>query len=135
MQENAGGSVMSDPNLSIGASSSSILAAAGRQVRSPATEPSDQLLGNTDSKASEADVSAVSFSVEKLEELIAVANQALEGSNNKLRFQIDETRNRPTVSVVNHVSGDVIRQLPSEELIRISKSIELMKGILFDITA
>lgn len=73
-----------------------------------------------------------SLSLEKMQEIIQVANAAMEGANNSLRFQVDESLSQPIVSVVDQNSGDVIRQLPSEEIVRISRSIESMRGILFD---
>ena len=73
-----------------------------------------------------------SLTLEKMQEIIQVANAAMEGANNSLRFQVDESLSQPIVSVVDQKSGDVIRQLPSEEIVRISRSIESMRGILFD---
>lgn len=69
---------------------------------------------------------------EKLRDVLKFANEALEGAENSLRFRIDESIDRPVVSVVDKDTGDIIRQLPSEELLRIAKSIETMKGVLFD---
>lgn len=74
------------------------------------------------------------LTLEKMEAIIQVANAALESANNSLKFQMDDSLNRPIVSVVDQDSGEVIRQLPSEELVRIARSIESMRGVLFDST-
>jgi flagellar protein FlaG len=71
-------------------------------------------------------------SLEKMQEIVQVANAAMDGANNSLRFQVDESLSQPIVSVVDQNTGDVIRQLPSEEIVRISRGIESMRGILFD---
>lgn len=77
-------------------------------------------------------VESLELSAERIAQIAKVANATLEAANNSLRFRIDESVKRPIVSVVDQESGQVIRQLPSEELVRISQSIESMRGILFD---
>lgn len=72
------------------------------------------------------------LSPEEMQEVIEVANAALKNANNSLQFQIDESLEQPIVSVVDQDSGEVIRQLPSEEIVRISRSIDSMRGVLFD---
>ena len=72
------------------------------------------------------------LSPEDMREVIEVANAALKNANNSLQFQIDESLEQPIVSVVDQDSGEVIRQLPSEEIVRISRSIDSMRGVLFD---
>jgi flagellar protein FlaG len=72
------------------------------------------------------------LSPEEMQEVIDVANAALKNANNSLQFQIDESLEQPIVSVVDQDSGEVIRQLPSEEIVRISRSIDSMRGVLFD---
>jgi len=36
------------------------------------------------------------------------------------------------ISVTDEATGEVIRQVPGEAIIRIAHSIEMMKGVLFD---
>ena len=79
-----------------------------------------------DPKVSEA------FSVENIERAIENANGALKGANNSLRFQVDQSINRPIVSVVDQDSGKVIRQFPSEEMVRVTQNIDSLRGIIFD---
>lgn len=86
--------------------------------------------------ATESKVSGVEapkkLSREEMQEVIDVANAALKNANNSLQFQIDDSLEQPIVSVVDQDSGEVIRQLPSEEIVRISRSIDSMRGVLFD---
>ena len=82
--------------------------------------------------ANKVSVETLELSAERIAQIAKVANATLEVANNSLRFRIDESVKRPIVSVVDQESGQVIRQLPSEELVRISHSIESMRGILFD---
>ena len=75
-----------------------------------------------------------SVSLSEIKEIVAVANATLQIMNNSLKFRVDEVVEKPIVTVVDQDSGKVVRQLPSEELVRIAHSIESMKGVLFDAT-
>ena len=73
------------------------------------------------------------ISPEKLGELIRELEAKLPTTASKgLRFQMDETLNRPIVSVVDKESGQILRQLPTEEVVRAARNIDYMRGILFD---
>ncbi|OUU55061.1 MAG: hypothetical protein CBC12_00835 [Candidatus Puniceispirillum sp. TMED52] len=72
------------------------------------------------------------LSTANVKRTIELANDALKNTNNSLRFQMDETLNQPIVRVVNEENGEVIRQLPSEETVRVARNIESLRGILFD---
>lgn len=76
---------------------------------------------------------AETISPEKLGQLIRELEEQLPTTASKgLRFQMDETLNRPIVSVVDKDSGQVLRQLPTEEVVRSARNIDYMRGILFD---
>ena len=76
---------------------------------------------------------AETISPEKLGQLIRELEEQLPTTASKgLRFQMDETLNRPIVSVVDKESGQVLRQLPTEEVVRAARNIDYMRGILFD---
>ena len=76
---------------------------------------------------------AETISPEKLGQLIRELEEQLPTTSSKgLRFQMDETLNRPIVSVVDKESGQVLRQLPTEEVVRAARNIDYMRGILFD---
>ena len=76
---------------------------------------------------------AETISPEKLGQLIRELEEKLPTTASKgLRFQMDETLNRPIVSVVDKESGQVLRQLPTEEVVRAARNIDYMRGILFD---
>ncbi|KAB7684575.1 flagellar protein FlaG [Plesiomonas shigelloides] len=58
-------------------------------------------------------------------------NEFMRGMNRQLSFHLDEDLNRQVVSVVDRESGDVIRQLPSEEMLELAKKMaDQMAGIL-----
>ena len=72
------------------------------------------------------------ISPERLADLVEKIRQAMPSTENSLQFRIDEVLDRPVVSVIDEKSGQVIRQLPSDEVVRAARNIEYMRGVLFD---
>lgn len=70
--------------------------------------------------------------VKNLEEAVDVLNEALAKDPVALKFSIDEILNRPVVSVISETTGEVIHQLPQDEVMRAVKNIDRMRGILFE---
>lgn len=75
---------------------------------------------------------ADALSVENIEKALESINGALKNANNSLRFQIDNSVSQPIISVVDQDSGEILRQYPSEEVVRISRNIDSLRGVLFD---
>jgi flagellar protein FlaG len=67
-----------------------------------------------------------------LQEAIDHINNLMRDGGRNLRFAVDETLNRPIVQVKKVDSGEVIRQIPSEVVVRIAHSIEDLKGMLLN---
>jgi flagellar protein FlaG len=59
-------------------------------------------------------------------------NRQLEASAQNLRFSLDESTGKLIVRVVDTATGDVIRQVPSEELLAINRSLDRLQGLLLD---
>ena len=57
-------------------------------------------------------------------------DRKLAESFSDLRISIDETLNRPVIRVVNANSGELVRQVPSEEALRIAKRLDALSGLL-----
>jgi len=73
------------------------------------------------------------ISPEKLATVIKELEAKLQTTASKaLHFEKDEILNRQIVSVIDRESGEIIRQLPPEELLRAARNIDYMRGILFD---
>ena len=77
-------------------------------------------------------MTTVTISPERLSELVDQLRAAMPEQAKSLRFHVDDVLDRPVVTVVDKNSGAVIRQLPSEEVVRAIHNIEYMRGILFD---
>ena len=59
-------------------------------------------------------------------------NKALEEIPTTLSFQRDETSNRFVVNVADISTGEIIRQIPGDAVLRIARQLESLKGIIFD---
>ena len=59
-------------------------------------------------------------------------NKALEKIPTTLAFQVDETSNRFIVNVADISTGELIRQIPGDTVLRIARQLESLKGIIFD---
>ncbi len=57
-------------------------------------------------------------------------NQRFKDSRTDLRFSIDEDSGRTVVSVVDAQDGTVLRQMPTEEALRVSKALDEALGTL-----
>ena len=70
--------------------------------------------------------------LEQLKEAASRLQQAVETTPTRLKFSVDEVGSRFVISVTDDATGELIRQVPGEAIIRIAHSIEMMKGVLFD---
>ena len=103
------------------------------EIQGPtAPKPIEQTRELNDKAASAMELAADSHSPERLAELVDMLQKAIPANSNSLRFRIDEVLDRPVVSVIDEKSGELIRQLPSDEVIRAAHNIEKMRGIIFD---
>ena len=58
-------------------------------------------------------------------------NSSLEQLGRDLNFSVDQRLNKYVVVVQNKESGEIIRQIPDEEALRMAHRIEDLKGIIF----
>lgn len=68
----------------------------------------------------------------QLEDIVSRLNQQLSDSGRALGFRLDSVLNRPVVTVTNQSTGEVVRQIPTEVVVRVAHSIEALKGLIFD---
>lgn len=61
---------------------------------------------------------------QNLEEALSEVNEFVQARNKQLNFSIDEDSGRQVVKVTDSESGDVIRQIPTEEVLDLSRRIQ-----------
>jgi flagellar protein FlaG len=59
-------------------------------------------------------------------------NEQMTASKTGLGFSVDKSLNTPVVTVRNTATGEVVRQIPTETVVRLAHSIDDMKGILLN---
>ena len=69
-----------------------------------------------------------------LDEAIEKLNQQVERNGRGLNFAIDERLNRPIITVRSTATGEVVRTIPNEVVIKVAHNIEDIKGLLMDHT-
>jgi flagellar protein FlaG len=77
----------------------------------------------------EADVVATSPSREQLDRAVSEVKKALAPVARNLQFSIDDATGRSVVKVVDATTNEVIRQMPSEELLAITRSLDKLSGL------
>jgi len=71
------------------------------------------------------------FTLEQKQRALEEINQVMGAFAISVRFQIDPADQQVVIKVVDQESGKVIRQFPSEEVVRMSKALDNLKGLLF----
>lgn len=59
-----------------------------------------------------------------------MANKAMELNKSNLKFMMDPNSTKPVVQIVDQETQEVLKQIPSVEMLKIAKAIEKMQGIL-----
>lgn len=72
---------------------------------------------------------------EKLAEVVERLNERMREMKRSLRFSVDDTSGHIVVKVVDKDTDEVIRQIPSEEMLAIMKHINDFDGQIFDARA
>ena len=67
---------------------------------------------------------------QELQRAVSAANAAFKALSNNLEFSVDDQTGRSIVRVVDTSTGQVIRQLPSPEMLAIAKAIDRLQGLL-----
>ena len=72
---------------------------------------------------------------QNLQEAVKMLNQQMSSTKRGLGFQVDEAVGGPVVTVRSADSGEVVRQIPNEVVVRVAHNIEKVKGLLFSAKA
>jgi len=65
-----------------------------------------------------------------LEEMVKKANDFIQPFNNALQFSIDKDTGTTIVKVIDIGTKEVIKQIPSEEMLGLTKALDQLKGLL-----
>ena len=79
-------------------------------------------------QSAEVEKSALENAVKKLNDFVAPAVQAI-------RFELDQNTERMVVKVIDSVSQRVLRQIPNEQVLVMSQTIDKLQGLVVNHTA
>lgn len=68
----------------------------------------------------------------QIESAVREINTSLQARSISLRFEVDEDTDKLIVKVVDAANGEVIRQIPNEEVVRIAKVMGKAPGLLMN---
>ena len=66
-----------------------------------------------------------------VESAVASMQESTQAMQRNLAFSIDDSTGRMVVKVTDSASGEVIRQMPTEEALRLAESLDEMRSLLF----
>lgn len=66
-----------------------------------------------------------------LQEAVATLNSSVQPWSRQLKFEIDEDSGRVVIQVLDAQSGEVIRQIPGEEVMEMSMAMGRLKDLAF----
>ncbi len=70
---------------------------------------------------------------EELSEAVETMRQLVESkAPNSLQFSIDDATGRTVVKISDAKTGETIRQIPSEEMLELARSLDKMQGMLLE---
>ena len=83
-------------------------------------------------KIQDRSVEVISSIAGDLDEAIQVLNESLAKTPTKAVISKDEELNRFIVKIADKKSGEIMREIPPEALLKFARHLEELKGILFD---
>lgn len=72
---------------------------------------------------------------EGLREVVAAANRAVKSLQNAVELSLDAKSGQPIVRVVDTETGELIRQIPTEEVLELRRALDRIAGLLIQRTA
>lgn len=104
-----------------------------RPPQAPGSGPAAQVVGQA--AAAEPAAPKVQFDPKKMQASLTEAvdrlNSMMEKQRRGLGFSIDDRLNMTVVTVKDTNTGEVVRQIPGEAVLRVAHRIEDLKGILY----
>jgi len=75
------------------------------------------------------------LSLAEMSDVVQKANQAMIKSGSDLKFSMDQENGKPIVQIIDRETDKVLRQIPSVEMLALSKALEKMQGVLMSRSA
>jgi|GWRWMinimDraft_3_1066011.scaffolds.fasta_scaffold36371_1 flagellar protein FlaG len=117
-----------------------VISGGAASLTSPAVQPSpDRVSAENTSKVAAPSVQVAASAVQavspaeerqKVKQAVEQVNKAVPSFSHNLQFSVDEDTNKNIVRVVDTESGELIRQIPAQEIIEIAKALDKLQGMI-----
>ncbi len=97
----------------------------------PASDIPERGASGFAANGSDAAAGNTSASPAQLQAAIMAANRALQVMNRGLEFELDPQSGRLITRLIDTSDNEVLRQIPSEEMLRIARALDRVEGLLF----
>ncbi|WP_043310580.1 flagellar protein FlaG [Pseudomonas sp. ML96] len=118
------GSIKNSLNPALATGRSVVAQPAGRQAGSAGPSSEEQA-----AKAAAGEAKDVSR--EQVESAVSTIQEFVQSVRRNVNFTLDDGSGRVVVKVTDASSGDIIRQIPSEEALQLAESLEEVRSLLF----
>jgi len=108
---------------------------AAKPVVSTADAPADVPSAQDAKAASKTGDGSDSDNSDKLKKAVQDIEKFVQSVKRNLEFSIDETSGQVVVKVIASESGEVVRQIPSAEALKLAESLHNASNVLFDAKA
>lgn len=116
---------------SIPPAASVVTALTGRGGEAPAPPPAAAgAPSQAAQSAPQVQATSQSTSASELGEALERVREALAPVARNLQFSVDDDTGKTVVRIIDSSTNEVIRQMPSEEMLAISRSIDKLQGLL-----
>jgi flagellar protein FlaG len=72
------------------------------------------------------------LSTDEIEQIVSELNNFIQIFNTKIAFEIDKETRKTVLKIIDAQSNEIIRQIPPEELLAISKRISELLGLIIN---
>lgn len=69
---------------------------------------------------------------QNIQQAISLLNQQMIATKRGLGFSYDDSKKTPVIRVTDANSGELVRQIPSEEVLKFAHHIDALKGMLYN---
>jgi len=70
--------------------------------------------------------------IDKLKEVTNMLNDLMKSKQMGLNFRVDHASGRVVMQIVDSQTGELIRQIPGDDVLRVAENITNLKGLIFN---
>lgn len=96
----------------------------------PEPQPRQVVRDASDSSAKQEKAAPVEPNTQAVKAAVEASNRVVQSLQSKIEFVTDDSSGQMLVKVIDPSNNELIRQIPSEEMLAISRALDRMQGLL-----